>query len=131
MESVLGSSLLGLIVLTLVLFGGAAFMTGQAVAATWRPAWNVVLYCALLGLADRFLHFALFEGQLLSVTGYAVDTATHRFRASGLPGNPGTPHGGPVPVALRADRPVHVAQKGKVRGRMSGHERIVGVRHHV
>ncbi len=74
-ESVLGSTLPVFIGLTFILFGGAAFMTGQAVSATWRPAWNVVLYCALLGLADRFFHFALFEGQLLSVSGYIVDTA--------------------------------------------------------
>lgn len=53
----------------------AAFMTGQAVAGTWRPAWQVVLYVLLLGAVDRFLVHALFEGELLSLSGYGVDTA--------------------------------------------------------
>jgi len=60
---------------TLVLGGGAAFMMGQAVSITWRPAWQVVLFGALLGFADRFLTFALFDGELLSLGGYLLDSA--------------------------------------------------------
>jgi hypothetical protein len=45
---------------------------GQAVAATWRPARQVVIYGALLALGDRFLVYALFGGQLLSASGYLV-----------------------------------------------------------
>jgi hypothetical protein len=61
--------------LTVVLVGFAAYMTGQAVANTWQPAWKVVVYCLLLGLVDRFLGFALFGGLLLSPLGYLIDTA--------------------------------------------------------
>lgn len=62
--------------LTLILFGGCAFMTGQALASTWRPAWQVVPYALMLGAADRFLGFALFGGQLLSPAGWLLDSAT-------------------------------------------------------
>lgn len=61
--------------ITLVLAGGCALMTGRALALNWRPDWQIVPYCLLLGLADRFLVFALFGGELLSLSGYAVDFA--------------------------------------------------------
>ncbi len=54
--------------------GFAAFMTGQALAKTWRSPSQLFVYCALLGIADRFLVFALFEGTLLSLAGYLADT---------------------------------------------------------
>lgn len=61
---------------TIILFGFAAFMTGQALATTWRkPGW-VVFYMLLLTLADRFIVWSLFGGELLSPMGYAVDAAT-------------------------------------------------------
>ena len=59
---------------TVLLMGGAAYMTGQAVASTWRPIWQAVAYSLLLGVADRFLIFALFQGALLSVPGLILDT---------------------------------------------------------
>ncbi len=62
--------------LTCLLMGFAAYMTGQAIASTWRPVWQLAAYCLLLGAADRFLTFALFEGALLSGPGYFFDTAT-------------------------------------------------------
>lgn len=61
--------------ITVVLFGFASLMTGQALAATWRPAFWVVVYVLLLGVADRFIVWSLFEGDLLSPTGYLIDTA--------------------------------------------------------
>lgn len=64
----------GFFVITLLLGCGCAFMTGQAVAATWRPMWQAVVYTLLLGLADRFLVFALFGGKLAHLPGYVVDT---------------------------------------------------------
>ena len=64
----------GLVVVTLFLAGGAAALMGQALASTWRPAWQGVLYGGLLGATDRFLNFALFDGALLSATGYCLDT---------------------------------------------------------
>ena len=63
------------ICLTVVLMGGAGFLAGQALARTWRPVWQVFLYCALMGCADRFLVYALFDGELLSIPGYLIYTA--------------------------------------------------------
>ena len=62
--------------LTVLLMGFAAYMTGAAIANTWRPVWQMVVYGLLLGFADRFLAFALFEAELLSFSGYVIDTAT-------------------------------------------------------
>jgi EamA domain-containing membrane protein RarD len=58
--------------MTVLLFGGAAMSTGRALARSWRPVWQVVPYCLLLGFGDRFLLFALFEGELLSASGYLI-----------------------------------------------------------
>jgi type IV secretory pathway TrbD component len=58
-----------------MLMGGAGYMAGQALATTWRPVWQVIAYSLLLGAVDRFLVFALFNGSLLSVVGYVLDTA--------------------------------------------------------
>ncbi len=75
MEQWLGTSLPVFALLTVIIMGGAAFMTGQALAAAWRPVWQLLLYCLLLGVGDRFLSFALFQGALLSPAGYVIDTA--------------------------------------------------------
>ena len=56
-----------------IIGGGAAWLTGRAIASTWRPFWHVVAYTLLLGCAVRFVHFALFEGALLSPASYAAD----------------------------------------------------------
>ncbi len=53
----------------------AAFITGKGLANTWRPIWQVFLYCGFLGFADRFLVFALYQGPLLSLTRFVIDTA--------------------------------------------------------
>ncbi|MEA3290836.1 MAG: hypothetical protein U9Q71_00770 [Pseudomonadota bacterium] len=60
---------------TLVLAGGAAWMMGKALAENWRPRLQVIGYAVLLGLADRFIVYALFEGELLSLPGFLLDTA--------------------------------------------------------
>ena len=66
---------IGLFVLvTVIMGGGAAWLAGRAIASTWRPWWHVAFYMLILGLAVRFIHFALFEGTLLSPQFYAVDT---------------------------------------------------------
>jgi len=59
--------------LTIVLGGAAAFQAGRAAAQTWRPGGYLVGYALLLGAAVRFLHFALFNGTLLSPQYYLVD----------------------------------------------------------
>ena len=63
------------VLVTIILGGGAAWLAGRAVAATWRPWWQVIFYSLILGGAVRFIHFALFDGTLLSVHYYAVDSA--------------------------------------------------------
>ncbi len=75
MESLVGSSIAVFIGMTVVLFGGAAWMTGRALATAWQPRGLAVLYSVLLGLGARFLTYALFEGHLLSLSGYVVSTA--------------------------------------------------------
>jgi hypothetical protein len=70
--SLLGASPGAFLGLTLPLFGGAALATGRALARHWRPAWQTLPYAALLGAGDRFLVYALFDGELLSVSGYVL-----------------------------------------------------------
>jgi hypothetical protein len=62
------------VLVTVVLGGGAAILAGRAIAATWRPWWQVVVYMLILGGAVRFIHFALFGGTLVSPHYYAVDS---------------------------------------------------------
>jgi hypothetical protein len=66
----------GIFVLVTVVLGGvAALLAGRAIAATWRPWWQVVVYMLILSGAVRFIHFALFGGTLLSLHYYVVDGA--------------------------------------------------------
>jgi Domain of unknown function (DUF6867) len=73
MQPLLGTSLGVFIGLTVIIIGGAAIMTGRAIADGWKPAWQVVFACFGLALADRFLVYALFGGQLLSLSGFIID----------------------------------------------------------
>lgn len=79
-------SIYAFLLITVFLGGGAAFLTGRAVARTWKPFGRAVFYMLLLGLAVRFLHWGLFtgatyaswrelQGTLLSPHYYIVDTA--------------------------------------------------------
>src|SRR5260221_8783517 len=67
-------SFLQIVLVTGVIGGGAAWLSGRAIAGTWRPIGHVVGYMMILGAAVRFVHFALFEGTLLSLPSYATDT---------------------------------------------------------
>jgi hypothetical protein len=69
------NSLLVFFILTVLIGGGAAWVSGRALAMAWRPAWQILFYMALLGLVVRFFHYSLFEGTLLSLHYYLVDTA--------------------------------------------------------
>ena len=62
------------VLVTIFLGGGAAALAGRAIAATWRPWWQVAAYSFMLGLAVRFIHFSLFDGSLLSAHYYLVDS---------------------------------------------------------
>jgi uncharacterized protein DUF6867 len=70
-----GTSLRDFLLITVAIGGGAAALTGRAIAAAWRPWWHVIPFMLLLGAVARFLHFALFGDPLLSLTGYVADTA--------------------------------------------------------
>lgn len=91
METIIGSSWPVFWVLTVVLFGGAAWMTGQAVAGGWKPIWQLAGYALLLAAGNRFLVFALFDGELLAVlplvTAFvalvAIAFAAHRVTRAG------------------------------------------------
>jgi hypothetical protein len=60
------------LVLTVIIGGGAAFLSGQSLARAWKPFWRVFVYMALLAAAIRFFHYALFDGALLSPYYYLV-----------------------------------------------------------
>lgn len=74
MEPLIGTSLGVYLVMTFICGGGCAYMTGQALSSTWRPMWQIIPYSLLLGLAVRFLIFALFDGELLTGLGYFLDS---------------------------------------------------------
>ncbi len=61
--------------ISVILIGAAAYATGRAVANTWRPVRQVLVYCLLLAAGARFLIYALFQGTLLSATGFVTDAA--------------------------------------------------------
>lgn len=71
-EGLLGTTLPVFVVITILITGFAAYMTGQALATTWKPVWHLWIYCALLAGAARFLTYALYQGQLWSVSGYVI-----------------------------------------------------------
>ena len=58
-------SLIEFILVTGILGGGTAWITGRATALTWSPWLTLLLYIALLTLALRFIHFSLFSGTFL------------------------------------------------------------------
>jgi membrane protein YdbS with pleckstrin-like domain len=60
------------ILLTLVIGGAAGFASGRALAKTWSPAWQLIPSMIVLACAVRFLHFALYQEDLLSIQFYAV-----------------------------------------------------------
>jgi hypothetical protein len=68
-----GEDAFGIFFVTGILGGLAAWATGRAIAETWRPYHQLVVYMLLLGAAVRFAHFALFEAELLSLPSYLAD----------------------------------------------------------
>ena len=62
------------LLVTVVLGGGAAWLAGRAIARPGGRGGTSSLYMLILGAAVRFIHFALFDGTLLSLHYYLVDT---------------------------------------------------------
>ncbi|MFI5011209.1 MAG: DUF6867 family protein [Hyphomicrobiales bacterium] len=69
------SSVYIFILVTLVMGGAAGYSTGKAIAQTWRPGWHLVASAVALGVAVRFIHYALFGASLISAQFYLIDTA--------------------------------------------------------
>lgn len=62
--------------LTVVISGGAAWLSGQALANNWKSFERTgIFYSLLLAAGCRFLVFALFGGPLLSIPGFLIDFA--------------------------------------------------------
>ena len=74
-ESLLGSTPGVFIGVTIVLTGFAAYMTGRAIANTWRHEWNIIVYGLALAAVGRFLKWSLFGSDGLSVSGFIIDAA--------------------------------------------------------
>ncbi|ALG68920.1 hypothetical protein AL038_15980 [Beggiatoa leptomitoformis] len=68
-------SLLVFFIVSILLFGSAAYMMGRAVAGQWQSIHLLIGYSALLTIFERFILFALFQQDLLSILGYLFDLA--------------------------------------------------------
>lgn len=79
-----GEGIAHVVLVTAILGGGAAWLSGRAIARAWRPSWQVVIAALLLAAAARFIHYALFHGEFLSVASYGCDSVI--FLAVGLIG---------------------------------------------
>ncbi len=60
------------ILLTLVLGGAGAIASGRAIAGSWKSYLVLPFYMVILSGVIRFLHYALFQEDLLSISGYVV-----------------------------------------------------------
>jgi hypothetical protein len=58
----------------IILSSMAAWMIGRSVATDWQSLLQLVGFVLILGLGVRFLHFALYEAQFISLSRYLVDT---------------------------------------------------------
>jgi len=61
------------LLVTVVMGGLAAYATGSAIAATWRPRWQLVAYGFMIAAAVRFIHHALFHEPFIAPRSYVVD----------------------------------------------------------
>jgi branched-chain amino acid transport system ATP-binding protein len=75
LSEILGTEPAPFVGMTVILFGLAAAATGRALAEAWKPAWQIAPGVLLLAIADRFLHFALFDAPLDSLSGFLVAAA--------------------------------------------------------
>jgi hypothetical protein len=60
------------LLLTVVIGGAAAIASGRALAKAWSPGWLLIPYMVVLSCAVQFLHFALYQEDLLSIQFYIV-----------------------------------------------------------
>ena len=67
-------SILQFLFITIIMGGWTAWRTGKSCAENWQSMTTLVVYVLLLGVAIRFIHHALFEGSMLTLQYYFVDT---------------------------------------------------------
>jgi len=67
-------SIFQVLFVTLVLGAGCALLAGRAIALTWRSIWAVAAAMIPMGMAVRFVHFALFNETLLAPKTYILET---------------------------------------------------------
>lgn len=70
---ILGTTYPVFIGVTLICMCGCAILMGRALARAWRPARHALRYGLLLSVADRFLIYTLFAGNIGSLTGFIID----------------------------------------------------------
>ena len=58
------------LILTCILGGTAAFAAGRNLAQGWRPYGLLFVYMLIFTFGIRFLHFALYQSELLSLQYY-------------------------------------------------------------
>lgn len=61
------------LLVTICIGCSGAWVSGKAVAQTWRSYWQVPGYVLLLTAGVRFLHYALFGEPLLPLRNWVVD----------------------------------------------------------
>ena len=69
------NGLLHFVLLTVVLGGAGAVASGRAIAGQWKSFLILPAYMVVLSAAIRFLHYALFGEDILSLPGYLVALA--------------------------------------------------------
>ena len=75
MTDAFSASMAQILVSALVVFGGFAVMTGQALARTWRSWGQCVGYAILLSVGARLTEFVLFVGRAEYLHDYVIGNA--------------------------------------------------------
>ncbi|UXN03683.1 DUF6867 family protein [Bartonella sp. HY406] len=75
------SSIVYFLIITVILGGGAAWMTGRACALTWRNISIALAYMVLLAVAIRFLHYVIpyYEADNGNITYHATFLSLHYY----------------------------------------------------
>ena len=102
-------SIFQVLFVTLVLGGGCAVLAGRAIALTWRSIGIAVIAMIPLGMAVRFVHFALFNETLLQPQAYVVETVILIAASSVFSAYPGAADGPSVLLAVRTARSPRLA----------------------
>ena len=69
------------LIVTVLMGGATAWLSGRALARAWRPLWMLGVYTLLLAAALRFLHFALFGGAFFSLLSLQANLEAAYFLA--------------------------------------------------